>query len=104
MSILYDIELSNGEIINGCYFIKYLKPIRSGKNHILMYIPYSLEAFNKNHKRLSFDITNINITKIYDEDSGEDLTKLFINKHKQVEKLYEYSLPFPIWRKQVLMD
>ena len=105
MELLYDIEQSDGKVVSGIYFIKYTRPIRGGKNnHILTYGVDSICAFDKNDKKVFVDLLNSNIIRIYDADTGENYTEMFVEKHLEVEKKYGYPLPFPIARRTEMVE
>lgn len=79
MSTLYDVKLQNGELLQGVYFIQYQKPIRVGKgNSIVMWANDSIRCFDKVGNELkNFNFIGALITKIYDQETGIDLTETY---------------------------
>lgn len=100
-NLLYDIKDNNGNIIKGCYFIKYLVPIKSSLGFILDYVEDTVKCFNKDGKEITgVDLSQFQIIKIYHENTGWDYTDFLFERHKQICSMVGYR-EFPFWRKVV---
>lgn len=100
IELLFDIETETGENINGCYFIKYQKPIIGFGNNILNYIDHSIKCFDgENNQEINVNLSKrFNIKKIYDKHTNIDYTqKIFEQHHKINEIMYPILLPY--WRR-----
>ena len=79
MSVLFDVKTLDGNIIEGVYFIQYMRPIRGGKSNSILTWAYSdLECFKADGSGIpGIDLTETEFIRAYDEETGTDLTEYY---------------------------
>jgi len=79
MNILYDLELEDGERLEGVYFVEYHKPIKGGKHlNLLGWAASYMNCYDKNDQLVADkNFNNAVLLKAYYDDSKEDITDFF---------------------------
>lgn len=102
MNLLYNIETKNGMKVSGCYFVKYEKPIKVGRgNYLVDYVTDSIRCFKNNIEIKDIDLEGCDVLKIYDEESGLDLTGQFAKSYYGACLMLGYIPTFPLVREIV---
>lgn len=79
MSLLFDFKLTNGDVLEGVYFIQYQIPIRGGiGSRIVAYANDSLKCFKGNEEVFNINLLESELVKAYEEETGTDVTEQFI--------------------------
>jgi hypothetical protein len=106
LPILYDIQLASGELINGCYFVKFEKSIKGGRGNVtLTYGVHELRCYDRHGNEIKgINFENARVIRIFDEHTHENLTKQFMEKYKQVALALGYEPLFPVPRKTIFLD
>lgn len=94
MNLLFDIKLNSGEIIKGCYFIKYIRPIYgSNINIIYDYIDDSIKCYNRNGNEIkNIDLNNMIILDVYDEKTNKSCMKEFADNMTLLNHCFQGNL------------
>ena len=79
MEILFDFELTNGELVTGVYFLQYQRPIKIGKSRsIAMWANDCLKCFNSNDEEIrDKDFNEAIMLRAYDKETGNDVTEFY---------------------------
>ncbi|MGG3890310.1 hypothetical protein [Metabacillus fastidiosus] len=104
MEIVYDIKLNNDELIEGCYFIEQQRKVKNGLGQTMIILPEALKCFIGESEVLNKDFTNAEVLKIYDSNSGNDITEMITDKIETVSIKLGYNVPFPIPRERVILE
>jgi hypothetical protein len=106
LSILYDIQLASGELINGCYFVKFEKPIKGGRGNVtLTYGVHKLRCYDRHGNELKgINFENAHVVRIFDEQTDEDVTEKFMEKYMIIASRLGYYPEFPIPRETVTVE
>lgn len=76
--ILFDMELENGEKLEGIYFIQYEQEIKSGHGFVLGHAPSHMNAFYADGTQIEgVDISSAKIIRAYDPVTNADLTDVY---------------------------
>ena len=105
MDILFDLKLSNNEVVNDVYFLLYQRPIKSGKGSILMWVNDSLRWFdNDDEELLNLNIVDAELIKVYDQQTGTDVTEFYMMYLKSSSNLSNTMSAAPIARDIVRLE
>lgn len=108
MNLLFDFNLSDGEVLEGVHFIQYQIPIRGGVgSSILMYANDSLKCFKGNDEVVNLKLDELELVKAYDEQTGADITEQFILMASAMSNLsspLSMSNKSPLAREVVVLD
>lgn len=108
MRLLFDFKLTNGDVLEGVYFIQYQIPIRGGiGSRIVAYANDSLKCFKGNDEIFNINLLESELVKAYEEETGADVTEQFILLASSMSNLsnpFSLSNRSPLAREVVVLD
>lgn len=90
-NLLYDVKLSNGEVVEGCYFVKYKVPIKGKGSLVAYYVDKCIKVFDRfGNEIVDKNFDDFVVIKVYDENTHNELTDDILKKYTDYTNLGIY--------------